>query len=359
MVKYSYIIDPVDASRLIVEIQNSNIVTSLDYYMGPINAEESNCDIWFKSELSIEDGYLLNDIVAAHSGEPLIEVSTVKLDAPVTRDGRPKFAIGKRDDARHNYYSHNWCDPTTWYSSSVFVVDEIAENIGDNKIYQLDHYNVIDTYHGKIFGEDYLLDHDGYSYRVTVKVNGEVRTEHDPHYVDYSDAYDYIIDYANAKIIFAETLQSTDEVMVTYHYENGSDFRVCLTENKNHFIECGEAQFSEDVEITDSIKYQVFVTNPHYPTGPKKIPYGIPHVYKTITDFQVEAVKAYPKYPPLGGSSWRGLQKSVLVLNWDYVTGTTLQYAYDAEIRIWLDHDKPFGGTYASMTFYGFDEEIE
>ena len=73
--KYTYSISSdfpnakVDLSRLTLEIQQSSIVTALDY----INTDGDDCNVWFKAELSTEDQTTLDTIVANHSGEPLEE----------------------------------------------------------------------------------------------------------------------------------------------------------------------------------------------------------------------------------------------------------------------------------------------
>ena len=280
---------------------------------------------------------------------------------PTTSSGKPISAIEKPDASRAYYFSHNWCDPTSWYGESVRVADECAVDTGDSQTYQLDHYNIINTFHGKIFGEDFLEDSNGYDYRVHIKVNGiDGYAEHDPHYTDFSDGYDYIVDYENAQIIFASPLKPTDDVTVTYHYENGSTFFAIIPEGKKLLIDSSEVQFSDDVNPTDTIKYQVFVLNPYYPSGPLKVPYGNPNVYKTMSDFQVEATKTYPTFPSIGKEgNWRAMPKPLIVLNWDYVSGTSLKSSYGTEIRIWLEHNKPFEGTYASLTFYGIEEDDE
>lgn len=280
---------------------------------------------------------------------------------PVTSDFKTISAVEKPDATRAYYFSHNWCDPTTWYGDSIRAVDESATNMGNHKTYQLDHYNIIDTYHGKLFGEDLLTDADGYDYRVHVKVNSlDGYVEHDPHYTDYSDAYDYVVDYVNAQIVFAYELQPNDDVTVTYHYENGSTFYAIVPDGKKLLIDSSEVQFSDDVNLVDTIKYQVYVYNPYYPIGPLKVPYGNPNVYKTMSDFQVEATKTYPIFPVIGHEgNWRSMSKPLIVLNWDYVSGTALRSSYGTEIRIWLEHNKPFEGTYASLTFYGLENDEE
>lgn len=89
--KYTYSINDdfpnhkVDINRLGIEITTSDITIALDY----IDTEGDDCNIWFKDAIptSIGEGEL-DDIVAAHSGEPL--------DDPVhaeTSDGRPIIQI--------------------------------------------------------------------------------------------------------------------------------------------------------------------------------------------------------------------------------------------------------------------------
>ena len=74
--------------------------------------------------------------------------------------------------------------------------------------------------------------------------------------------------------------------------------------------------------------------------------------YKSMNDLFNDACRSYPVYPPLGGSGWRGMVASSTVLDWDYVSATTLNAAYGMQIVISLDHNTPFGGTYATVTFY-------
>jgi hypothetical protein len=71
--KYTYSISSdfpnhaVSSDRLTIEIQQSAIVTALDY----INTAGDDCDVWFKDALSSGDEALLDGIVAGHSGVPL------------------------------------------------------------------------------------------------------------------------------------------------------------------------------------------------------------------------------------------------------------------------------------------------
>jgi hypothetical protein len=61
----------VDIDRLTAEIQDSNITIALDYIL--IN--NNSLDIVFKAALSAAEQVILDDIVANHSGEPLVPIN--------------------------------------------------------------------------------------------------------------------------------------------------------------------------------------------------------------------------------------------------------------------------------------------
>ena len=277
---------------------------------------------------------------------------------PRVASGIQRVVSEKTTVSRLTLYSHDWTDPTTWLTRAVRVVDEAASDSGNHLTYSLAHTNIIDTYHGKITAEDYVKDAAGHNYRVVVKVGSTTLVEQDPH---TGTGGDYTINYNTGVITLASALTGSETVSVTYHYANGSEFIVAPAAGKVLKVDVAEVQFSDDVELTDSAVFQVYglvdVFAPQYvaagviPTG-TKIPLGDPVIYKTMTDYQNDALRAYPTYPPLGGSGWRGTPKGVTVLDWDYVSSTELRASMGLEIRIKLEHDVPFGGYYATATFY-------
>jgi hypothetical protein len=282
----------------------------------------------------------------------------------VTSDGRQRVAQEKSDVAKKTVVSHDWTDPTTWAEASVRVVDEVASDDGAHTDYSLAHGNVIDTYHGKVSQEDFLLDAGGNSYRVTVKVNDVAKVEQDPH---PASGGDFTVNYPTGKVGFLSALQPDDVVKVTYHYATTSVFTLKPDAGKALKIEFAECNFSDDVELLDSVVFQPYgfvdVFAPQLlqanggplPPG-TKIPLGNPVVYKAMSDFQNDAVKSYPTYPALGGNGWRGSPRPIIVLDWDYVSSTLLRADYGMEIRLRLQHDVPFGGWYATATFYCLSE---
>ena len=85
-----------DVTRLSSEIQDSSIVTALDY----INLDLSYCDVWFKATLSSGDLTTLSGIVADHSGQPVEDI-----DAPTMDDGRPIVRADTRPMDTATYFT--------------------------------------------------------------------------------------------------------------------------------------------------------------------------------------------------------------------------------------------------------------
>jgi hypothetical protein len=280
------------------------------------------------------------------------------MGTPKTHDGRPLVAYGKSDLPRRQIYSHDWTDKTTWFHGATRVVTEAATFVSGGT-WSLAHQNVIDTHHGKLFAEDYLTDESDHSYRVVVTVDGVSKNENDPH----DNAGDYLVDYAAGTLTFGTPPSSEADVRVTYHYAGGSTFVVAPNPGKLLTIDLVEVQFSQDVEITDSARFQVWVYAPAelctamgWPLG-TKVPYGEPAMYKGIRDYLADAMRSYVPYGAMGGDSWRGMPVGVIIFDWDYLASIPLASSVGAEIRVSLDHDVPFGGTYATASFYCTEDD--
>ena len=284
--------------------------------------------------------------------------ANARLSPPRLSDGRQRTSAEKSNSSRVTLYSHDWTDPTTWYTTSGYAVGETVTDSGTYTNYYTAHHPIIDTYHGKITGEDFLLDAGGHKYRVAVYVNGVKKTEQDPH---YGTGGDYVVDYHNGLIQFLTANQPTDVVTVDYHYMVDSTFIITPSPGKALIMDSAEVQFSTDVIITDTTVFQPYgyvdyfapqlVASGQVPSG-TKIPIGNHTSYKTMSDFQNDAARAYPVYPALGGSGWRGLNVPLVILDWDYTASTVITSAVGMEIRIKLEHDTPFSGISATATFY-------
>jgi hypothetical protein len=90
-----------DSNRLEAEIDDSAIVTTLKRI--ETDDDSAKCNIWFNDELSGGDLTILNGIVAAHTGVPLIALMPILLESPlipidegvsaVVANGRPAIEI--------------------------------------------------------------------------------------------------------------------------------------------------------------------------------------------------------------------------------------------------------------------------
>lgn len=325
------------------------------------------CRIWKGTvPTSLVEGGLsqeANDSAKADFESNFLSTANRSLN-PRSADGRPRIASEKTDRTKVTILSHDWTDPTTWAQGSTRVVSEVASGSSQTK-FHLSHQNVIDTYHGKVTQECFLKDTNGNSYRVEVRVSGVLKTEQDPH---YGSGGDFTVDYVSGTIDFLSPLSGSEEVTVTYHYASGSTFTFGPTAGKSLRVEFAEVQFSDDVIVNDTVVFQPYghvdVFAPQLlqsnggplPSG-SKIPLGDPVKYKTMTDYQNEAVKSYCTYPAIGGSGWRGSPRGIVVLDWDYVASTVLSSRAGMEVRISLEHDKKFDGWYATATFYCVAED--
>jgi len=281
---------------------------------------------------------------------------------PKTADGKPYVTIWPTEGSRVTVVSHNWCDPTTWYTSAIREVEQECIDSGDHLTYNVESGPIIvDAFHGKISNEDELKDADGNSYRVTVTVNDTPVTEIDPHTL----VGDFTVNYLDGKITFATARAPSDVVLITYHLVTNSIWKIAPNPGTILKITNVEAQFSTDVEVNDTILFQarglVDVFAPHLvaPGGPIPsgtiIPLGSPLRYKTLMDFINEANGNYPIIPAMG-TNWRGIPQPIVTFPWDYAAMTSLPSATKMEIEIRLEHDTPFGGAVATAAFYCLSE---
>jgi hypothetical protein len=237
----------------------------------------------------------------------------------------------------------NWCDKTTWWYNAKPVVNEIPTVLdGYRKEWKLSHDVIIDVYHGKLTGENSLS-----AMRVAVTLDGYTLTEQDPH---YGTGGDFVVNYRTGTITLSKSAPVGKDPLVSYYYEDGSLFVISPGNGEVWKLKGAESQFSDDVEMTDTLVYEVWAYNTN--DLPNKVMVAAPDEYKTIYDFINDSNKAYPIIPALGGTGWRGSPRQISVFSWDFQTTTDLSSSYGMELRIYLQHDTPFNGTFSTGTFY-------
>jgi hypothetical protein len=279
-------------------------------------------------------------------GNKKLEEAVKFLIPPVVGSTKPNIG------ARAWVFSHNFCDKTTWYGDSIRITDE-AVGIGNGSlaIFTLDNQNVIDLSHGRVSDEDYIVE----TYRPVVKIDGVTKTE-----TEFGEsAADYSIDYANGSITFTTPPINGAVITASYSYSPpnaGSTLYVRPEPGKKLVITVSEAQLFQDFAMTDNLISALFTYNPALGAPPAKFEYpGTRSRYKRLYDFINYTLGSFPVIPAFSTGE-RALTQDVIHLRYDYQSVITLDDAYGAELRIWMEHHRPFTGTAATITFYGYQE---
>jgi hypothetical protein len=259
---------------------------------------------------------------------------------PRNTRGKTRIQVDAPEGSRLDIISVNWCDKTTWYPKSTKVTDEVYTESSGTVFNPTTQRPYVDVTHGKLTGEHTLRS----EYTPVVKVDDVVKTENSPGQTDN----DYTIDYDTGVVTFNAS-QTGKTVKVTYYYVGSSEWIVAPDAEKMVRVTQVEVQFSENIILNDSVKFQLYVAGN---------PYGDPTIYQTMYDYINESSLAYPSIPQMGGSGWRGMSGPVRIFRWPYAErGTTdLKSSLGMEIRVCLENDAVFGGDFAVATFYGTSE---
>lgn len=304
------------------------------------------------------DKYQLNDGSRdLGAGEAIDLIRGYQGPAKVTDDGVPIIQSQLPEGRRCDFYTPNFCDKTTWYQDSSRETDEELTDSGDHTTYNLDTpCAVVDVKHGKIFGEDNLLE----NYGTVVKVDDVEKTENSPGITDG----DYSINYATGAVTFNEALAGTETVTMSYSKVGTSLCKVKPPTGCKLRVGYVEVQFSKNLGLKDTLIFQMWgladVFAPgQFPPG-TMIPISSAEKYKTMSDFIADAEKSYPLIPVMTGSgdAWRMHTEEILIFRFDYTqrASTDMYASYGMEIRVWLENDVPYEGEYAVGTFYGRKE---
>lgn len=274
------------------------------------------------------------------------------------QDDSIKVTLVGRLGSEALYASHDFCDPTTWYSQSVRVVGEVATNPSNDLInYKVSHKNIIDMSHGKVYDEDSLCEDVEHAYCIKIFVDGYQKTQREAF---EASGGDYDINYKDGYINFFEPLASNSVVTIDYSYENGSAWVLKPYTGKYLDIYKAKLQFTDDTIMTDTIHYEVWgyvdVFAPQYlQSNGGPLPSGtlvkiMNSCYKQVGQFIDEAESIGPRMDPIGGAD-RGFTNALKTINFGYETIRRLQSSYGMEMHARLDHDRHFTGERCTIAF--------
>ena len=283
-----------------------------------------------------------------------------------TDDGVQRVSVEHTEGSRVSAITPNWCDPCSWYFQATKKTGKALTEINGTTFQDPDGKWWIDNYHGRYSAEDILKTEAGDIPRLKVYVDDIQLTEQDPHAGsggDYTVEYDAV---GGATVTFLAD-QTGKTVTVDCWECAGSCWILKPNPGKKLKIVSVEAQFSDDVSLRDTIKFQPYglvdVFAPQLMDGVPSgtlIPLGNPTVYKTMLDFINEANGAMPiiRKSAHPSPSWRDLTVDIATYPWDYQAVTQLLSSAGMEVRIFMEHGTPFAGLVATATFYclSYDE---
>lgn len=277
----------------------------------------------------------------------------------VQEDGAMVTAPSGREGTEIITCSHNFCDTTTWYSTSTRVTEETLVDSGDGLTFELpagSSSNVpwIDLTHGKVLWEEIPFPEHG----LIVTVDA-VEVIEDPMYGSLAD---YSTDFVAGTVTF-HVSQAGKTVKATYSYPVTSEWILKPEASRIAVIEDAEIQFSSDLSYNDCMRVApwgyciVFAPELAESNGGPIPDYQLielePRVrrYKRHDQILDEARGAYPvigTVAGIGGSSFERYGYPLI-----YKTITELHSAYGMELRVSLENNIPLGGERSTVTFYG------
>jgi hypothetical protein len=302
--------------------------------------------------LSVGDAVTLPALVAAHSGALLPQnVAQPVALYSVNGDTKPLSTNNGAYESVHIprvgneliLVSHNFCDPTTWYTESERSTEALTDS-GNGLTWASNNTFWIDMTHGKLFDEDALVLDAVHGYAVTVIVDGVTQVARVP-FVDAGG--DYVVDYADGTITFAAS-QAGKAVSASYSFANGSEWVARPSAGFMVDVEKAEVQFSKNAVINDDAIFEVWGYNPA--DLPNKMMYRRTS-YKKMVNYIDEALGSYPVVPAIGGVK-RGTQQEIYGFPFRYETVKRLKSSQGLEIRVRLKNDMSFGGEHCTASLY-------
>jgi len=321
----------VSQDRLFVDLAGSSIQTALV----SVTVIDDDVDVRYMDTLSTEDHQTLNQMVAAHDGEPLVktpdEVKIYGQEYDASNRVIQRTIGQKTQEPTCSRTTHDYCNRCTWYSDSVRVTDEVM-TVDTGLIYKCANDAFIDVINGVINRQDL---HQVYA--IEVKVSDVVQTS------------GYTIHHSTGKIEFDSA--PGGDVKISYSYPTTSNWRLPVPAGKQLIIEHSEVQFTTDVNVTSPLKFEVWVDNPYY--GVSGHPWElIPRIpgetvqYNSIRDIINESNLGFQVPAMLG------IGEPLIIFPFNYVGEKVMDSSMNAELVVSCVNDEELPGTYGTATFY-------
>lgn len=285
------------------------VMMTTNEYNAYIDTNKPAYDVWYNSVYLITKNAIenLTNIIVSTKLSNADSTTTEKAIkvAPITPEGSSSTLV-----------SHNFCDPTTWWTQSIRISQETLST-SDNFTFNSGHVNWIDITHGKIPYED-RLQTATILYKPVIYIDNVVTTT------------GFTINYATGDVTF-ESSQTGKTVKADYNYATGSMWKIEPTAGKIIKLIGTEVKFTKDITWGNhSIIFAPFSGNTQV---------GAATVYKSIFDLIKCTTGNYQIVPSFGGNA-----NDVVIMPFNYTTSKDLKSSQGLHIRIWLSDDQPVQG---------------
>jgi len=301
-----------------------------------------------------------NDISKDDFEAHYVSISNKRLSTAMQDNEAILVAPAGREGTEFTITTPNFCDKTTWYSSSERCNDITLTSIDGGTSFSLSGSDEcwVDLYHGKILIEPEICNEKSHKYEIIVTVDNIVKTMREP--FDISGG-DYEVDYLAGTVIFF-TPQINSIVKASYNKVIDSKFYLMPKEGKYLDVEDVEVQFTSDVTMKDRIVFEIQGYVQYFAPQLCDL-YGGPYPANTLIPLQKtwydtfyqlidEALGSYPVIPAIGGSAGRGTLHSTYGFPMRYATVRRMNHSYGLRSCVYLNKDIPFEGERSTATFY-------
>lgn len=398
-----YTKSPVSLDRLLQEIRSDiNIVIAVDE--AATNTFGTQLTIGFKADMA--DWSFVDSIVTNHSGEPLPinVIPEININNfPTGSNGGLKTEVKKPADPAAIVATHDFTDPCTWYSNSLYIEDESLTDLGAGTVWQAQNDFIIDLNHARMPNENDFVTayanpvvtvndvlmvekqdtyaqgiYQGVTYtsrrrgklgELTLTFDGirsirqilrEWNRDEPTRYTPISHnaidatvipsagsvnliAGDYELLADNGTILFNES-KAGQNVKMSYRYATDATLYLIPAEGKAIEIIKAEVNFSKDCKMKSPINFEVWAYNPA--DLPNKVCVQ-KETYKSMKDFISTGNLGQGEIPAVDT-----LEVPTIVFPFDYTNLKEMSSAYGVELRITVDDNIPVEGTFATGTFY-------
>lgn len=246
-----------------------------------------------------------------------------------------KVSIYEAEGDASTAVSHNYADPSSWFTGSLPVVNEVL-TLDTGTTFKSAHPYWIDLRNGRCYDEDNIMLANANKWEIKIYIDGILQTS------------GYTLDVKAGKVTFSSLPAGT--VTASYYYADKSYFVVKPRPGKVLSIKAAEVQFTTDIQIKSPFIFEAWVNHPVY--GYIPVP-GSQIAYKNAKDFVSACNEGQGLIP-----AWDGLL-DVHVFPFNYARPKPIKSSQGVEIRVYIKDHKPVSGQFATATFYIISEPEE